>query len=168
MIVGLDADIRQLIAQEETLRFAAFNEADAWALGSAMRERAAAAQLPLVIHIQVAGRQLFYTALPGTTDDNREWVRRKINGVMRYHKSSYRIGRELALSGKALDLGRGVAPGEIAPHGGCFPIHIKGTGVVGTVTVSGIPQREDHTFVVESIAAFLGLDFAPLALASED
>ncbi|MFZ2100611.1 MAG: heme-binding protein, partial [Oricola sp.] len=106
-------------------------------------------------------------ALPGTSPDNGEWVRRKINVVTRLHKCSYRVGRELAASGGSLDQSRGVEPIDVAPHGGCFPIHIKGTGVVGTVTVSGIPQREDHRFVFESLCAFLGVDPAPIALGSE-
>lgn len=160
-------DIETLKRQEEALRFDRLSDEDAWALGSAMRQRAAEQGLPLVIDIRVAGRPLFYAALPGTTPDNPEWVRRKINVVMRYHKCSYRVGREIEASGKPLDEGRGVEPIEMAPHGGCFPIHIKGTGVVGTVTVSGIPQREDHRFVFESLCAFLGVDPAPLALGPE-
>ena len=160
-------DIETLKRQEEALRFDAFSEEDAWKLGSLMRERAAAKGLPLVIDIRIAGRPLFYTALPGTTPDNPDWVRRKINVVMRYHMSSYRKGRELAASGAVLDEGRGVLPIDMAPHGGCFPIHVRGTGIVGTVTVSGIPQREDHGFVFECLCEYLGVDPAGLALSPE-
>jgi len=160
-------DIETLKRQEAALRFAAFSEDDAWRLGSQMRGRAADAGLPLVIDIRVAGRRLFYAALPGTAPDNEEWVRRKINVVMRYHKSSYRVGRELAAKGETLDEDRGVAPVDMAPHGGCFPIHVEGVGVVGTVTVSGIPQREDHRFVFESLCGFLGIDPTPLSLGRE-
>ena len=162
------ADVIEILKrQEETLRFDAFSEEDAWALGSLMRQRAVDSGLPLVIDIRVAGRPLFYTALPGTTPDNPEWARRKVNVVMRYHKCSYRVSRELAASGGELDEARGVLPIDMAPHGGCFPIHIKGTGVVGTVTVSGIPQREDHGFVVDCLCAYLGIDPAPLALGED-
>ncbi|TDH35670.1 heme-degrading domain-containing protein [Pseudohoeflea suaedae] len=160
-------DIEALKRQEDVLRFDAFSEEDAWQLGALMRERALAKKLPLVIDIRVAGRPLFYTALPGTTPDNPDWVRRKINVVMRYHMSSYRMGRELAASGATLDEGRGVASIDMAPHGGCFPIHVRGTGIVGTVTVSGIPQREDHGFVVACLAEYLGVDGEAIALPSE-
>jgi uncharacterized protein (UPF0303 family) len=68
-----------------------------------MREKAVAKKLPLAIDIQVAGRTLFYAALAGTTPDNPNWVRRKINVVIRLHKCSYRVSREIALSGQALD-----------------------------------------------------------------
>ena len=161
-------DIEILKRQEETLRFDAFSDEDAWTLGSLMRERAVEKALPLVIDIRVAGRVLFYTALPGTAPDNPDWVRRKITVVMRYHMSSYRKGRELAASGSVLDEDRGGSPIDVAPHGGCFPIHLKGTGVVGTVTVSGIPQREDHGFVVACLCEYLGVDPAGIALPPEE
>ena len=86
---------------------------------------------------------------------------------MRLHKCSYRVSRENAQSGQALDELRGVNPIDVAPHGGCFPIHIIGTGIVGTVTVSGIPQREDHNFVAECLSQFLGVDYAQIALQPE-
>jgi uncharacterized protein (UPF0303 family) len=160
-------DIAQIKIQEERLRFAKFDEADAWALGSHMRAAAVAKKLPLVVDIRVAGRPLFYAALPGTSPDNAEWVRRKINVVMRLHKCSYRVSREIAQSGQQLDELRGLNPIDVAPHGGCFPIHIIGTGIVGTVTVSGIPQREDHNFVIASLCEFLGQPHDELALAKE-
>jgi uncharacterized protein (UPF0303 family) len=165
--VSLESDIERLKLQEQKLQFSKLDEADAWALGLAMREMAVAKKLPLVIDIRVAGRPLFYTALPGTSPDNAEWVRRKINVVMRLHECSYRVSRENAQSGQALDELRGVNPIDVAPHGGCFPIHIIGTGIVGTVTVSGIPQREDHNFVAESLSQFLGVDYAQIALQPE-
>jgi uncharacterized protein (UPF0303 family) len=87
---------------------------------------------------------------------------------MRYHKSSYRVGRELAASGTQLDEARGVLPIDHAPHGGCFPIHIEGTGVVGTITVSGLPQREDHRFVTECLCEFLHADPSALDIGAEN
>lgn len=160
----IETDIAQLKRQEELLQFDSFDEAVAWKLGSAMRGLAEKRKLPLVIDIQLAGRQLFFTALAGTSPDNAEWVRRKINVVMRYHRNSYLVGRELKLKGEALNEALGAAPIDYAPHGGCFPIRIRGSGVVGTITVSGIPQRQDHAFVAECLALHLGLAYKELAL----
>ena len=163
----LESDIAQIKTQEEKLRFARFDEADSWALGSLIREMSASRKLPMVVDIRVAGRSLFFAALPGASPDNAEWARRKINTVMRYHKSTYRISREITLSGQKLDESRGVLPIDIAAAGGGFPVHIIGTGVVGAMAVSGIPQREDHNLVVEALCQFLGIDPAGIALGSE-
>jgi uncharacterized protein (UPF0303 family) len=46
-------------------------------------------------------------------------------------------------------------PECFAAHGGAFPILLPKTGCVGVVAVSGLPQEDDHRFVVEQIEAFL-------------
>ena len=165
--MSIAEDIQKIVQQEQVLRFTRFSEEDAWTLGKQMRDAAVKAKLSLVMDIRSTGRKLFYAALPGTAPENQDWVERKINVVMRLHKSSYRVGRELALHGKVLDEDQGVLPIDYAPHGGSFPIHIIGVGVVGTATVSGAPQRDDHAFVVEQISLFLGKDAAALALGTE-
>lgn len=165
--MSLDSDIAQIARQEEALRFDRFNEDDAWALGGQMRAAALARGLPFVIDIRIGTRPLFFTALPGTSPDNSEWVRRKVNTVLRFHKSSYRVGREYQREGKPFDTSRGINPMDFAPAGGGFPIHVKGAGVVGVVTVSGVPQREDHGFVVEMLCAFLGIPHEGMALGPE-
>ena len=165
--MSLESDIAQLVVQEQRLRFDHCNEADAWALGSQMRAAAEIRNLPFVIDIRIGNRPLFFTALAGSTPENPDWVRRKVNTVMRFHKSSYRVGREYLLKGQAFDASRGLDPMDFAPAGGGFPIHIKGTGVVGCVTVSGVPQRGDHNFVAEMLCQFLGIDDPGMALGPE-
>lgn len=165
--MSLETDIAQITLQETALRFPKFDEADAWSLGNILHQHAMAKNLPMVLDIRIGNRPLFYFAMPGTTPENPDWVRRKYNTVMRFHKSSYRVGREHAHSGTKFDGTRGIDIMEFANNGGGFPIHIIGTGVVGAVTVSGIPQRDDHNFVTECIASFLKVNFAGIALGPE-
>lgn len=165
--MSLESDIAQLAVQEQKLQFEHFDEADAWALGSQMRAAAHGRNIPFVIDIRIGNRPLFYAALAGSTPDNPEWARRKSNSVMRFHKSTYRVGREYQLKGQAFDATRGIDPMNFAPAGGGFPIHVKGIGVIGSITVSGVPQRDDHNFVVEMICQFLGVDYKEIALGPE-
>jgi uncharacterized protein (UPF0303 family) len=160
-------DLRQLALQEERLRFAKFTEETAWELGTKLRALAGTRKLPIVIDIRLTNRQLFYSALAGSTPDNPDWVRRKSNVVFRYHKSSYRVGRELAAKKGTLDEHRGVSPLDYAPHGGSFPIHVERAGIIGAITVSGLPQREDHNLVVEVLAAVFDQPLEGLALVPE-
>jgi uncharacterized protein (UPF0303 family) len=156
-----DDDQQALIAslevQEEQLVFTGFSNADAWRLGSAMVTAAIERALPVTIDIRRHGQQLFHVALPGTTAENDSWIERKVNVVNRFAAASYLVGRRLGARGVALDEELGVEPRLFAAHGGAFPIRIRDVGVVGTVTVSGLPQADDHAFVTEMIGAFLGL-----------
>jgi uncharacterized protein (UPF0303 family) len=160
-------DLERLALQEQRLRFGEFTEETAWELGTKLRALAQARRLPIVIDIRLANRQLFHSALPGATPDNPEWVRRKSNVVLRFLKSSYRMGRELAAKNDTLDEHRGVSPLDYAPHGGSFPIHVEGAGVIGAITISGLPQRDDHNLVVEALASFLGQPLDDVALGPE-
>jgi uncharacterized protein (UPF0303 family) len=149
--------IAALEAQERRLVFSRFDNTDAWRLGRAMVAAAIERQLPVTIDIRRGGQQLFHVALPGTTAENDSWIERKVNVVNRFAAASYLVGRRLEARGTALDEELGVEPRLFAAHGGAFPVRIKDVGVVGTITVSGLPQADDHAFVTEMIAAFLGI-----------
>jgi uncharacterized protein (UPF0303 family) len=159
-------DIARLKQQEDVLRFASFSEEDAWNLGSAMRAMALARNLPLVMDIRIGIRPLFYAAMPRTTPENPDWVKRKINTVYRFEASSYRVALEYQGNGKAFDQSRGIDTMLYANAGGGFPLRIGGN-MVGAVTVSGVPQRDDHNFVAENLAAFLKVDYATVQLPIE-
>lgn len=155
MTEDLQLLIAQIQEQERELVFTRFDNADAWSLGSAMVAAATERSLPVTIDIRRHGQQLFHAALAGTAADNDVWIERKVNVVNRFGASSYLVGRRLAHRGAALDEQSGVEPLRYAAHGGAFPIRIVDVGVVGTVTVSGLPQAEDHAFVTEMIRVFL-------------
>jgi uncharacterized protein (UPF0303 family) len=143
----------EMVAQETRLVFDNFDEETAWALGVALRD--AAAGLPVAISIRRNGQRLFHTALPGASSDNDGWLARKSAVVDRYGRSSLRVGEEFRVGGGSFDTDSRLDPAEFAAHGGAFPILVRGTGCVGTVAVSGLPQFEDHRLVVETLEAFL-------------
>jgi uncharacterized protein (UPF0303 family) len=120
-----------------------------------------------VIDVRRFGQPLFYCALPGTSPDNAEWVRRKANVVARFHRSSYAVGLELQVKESNLTEKYALPAADYASHGGSFPVAVVGAGVVGSITVSGLPQRADHELVVEMLCEELGREYAGLRLPSQ-
>ena len=147
--------LKNLLEEEKTLQFTHFNEITAWQIGTQMVERAMRENLPITINITRGEHQLFHYSMPGTSADNDEWVKRKVRLVNRFGHSSFYMGQSLKHKGKTIEQSYLISESEFAAHGGCFPIIVKGTGMVGTITVSGLPQEEDHKLVVESIREFI-------------
>ncbi len=147
--------LSQLLQLEQELQFAKFNEAVAWQIGSQLVEQGRREKLPITIDITRGNHQLFHASLPGTSADNDEWVKRKVRLVYRFGHSSFYMGQLLKSKGKRIEEAYLISETEYAPHGGCFPVILKDTGVIGTITVSGLPQEEDHKLVVQTIRDFL-------------
>ena len=151
----MDDILKQLLQEEGELQFTHFNESTAWQLGTQMVEHALRENLPITINITRGQHQLFHYSMPGTAADNDEWVKRKVRLVNRFGHSSFYMGQLLKHKGKTIEQSYRISESEFAAHGGCFPIIVKGTGMVGTITVSGLPQEEDHKLVIQTLRDFL-------------
>ena len=144
-----------LLQEENELQFESFNEETAWQIGSQLVERAQRDGLPVVIDITHGTHQLFHASLSGTSPDNDEWVKRKARAVYRFGHSSLYMGELLKSRGQTIEKDYLIPEREIAPHGGSFPVIVRGTGIVGTITVSGLPSQDDHKLVVGAIRNYL-------------
>jgi len=151
----MEYDIDDLLSEERELVFPYFNEKTAWSIGSWLHATALTENLPVTIDITLAGRRLFHAALPGTAADNDAWIERKIRMVGRTGHSSFYTGVRLKNLGKTVEEAMLLPESEYAPHGGCFPIIIKNTGPVGTITISGLSQEDDHRLAVRGIRHYL-------------
>ncbi len=151
----MNEQLEELLGQEAELQFTAFSEETAWEVGSRFVQIARDENLPIAVDITMAGRQLFHASRPGAAADNDEWIKRKVRLVNRMGHSSYYLGRLLASQERTIEDAWLIPRSEYAPHGGCFPIILSGTGVVGTVTVSGLAQAEDHALVVRVLREFV-------------
>ena len=147
--------IAHIEEQEHRLVFTGFDNDDAWRLGNVLAELARARAAAVTIDIRRNGQQLFHLALPGTSADNDAWIQRKVRTVDRYGHSSYLVGLRFHAKGSTFEESSRLDPDSYAAHGGAFPITIAGTGPVGTVAVSGLPQADDHDLVVTALEAFL-------------
>ena len=154
----MDEILKQLLQEEQELQFARFNEDTAWQIGSLLVERSVSQNLPVTIDITRGDHQLFHASLRGTSADNDEWIKRKVRLVYRFGHSSFYMGQLLKSKGKRIEEVYLLSESLYAPHGGCFPIIVKDTGLVGTITVSGLPQEDDHKLVVQTIRDYLTLE----------
>ncbi len=154
----MDDILKQLLQEEQELQFTKFNEDTAWQLGSQLVERAVSEGLPVTIDITRGDHQLFQACLRGASADNDEWIKRKVRLVYRFGHSSFYMGQLLKSKGKRIEEAYLLSENLYAPHGGCFPVIVKDTGVIGTITISGLAQEDDHKLVVQAIRDFLALE----------
>ena len=161
--MSIATDLAEIQLQEQVLQFAAFSAETAWAVGCHLRAEALRQKAAMTFAIELAGRTLFYAATGFPPADQMEWIRRKRNVVMRFARSSYGVGLELEQQGKTLEQKYGLNVAEYATHGGGFPIVLHGTGCVGSVVASGLPQRADHAMVVNALAAALNVEVVRLS-----
>ncbi|MFF5056486.1 heme-degrading domain-containing protein [Micromonospora sp. NPDC000663] len=138
-----------LLREESELELAGLTETDAYELGVLAVTAAAQQRLPVSVGVWRAGRQLFHCGLPGSTADNDGWLRRKGRVVMRFEHSSLYMARLCQDKQTTLTEKFGLPASRYAAAGGAVPLRVRGTGVVGWFGVSGLPQLDDHRFVVD-------------------
>ena len=155
--MALDPTDDELRLQEQSLTFTSFTNDEAIGLGMKLIEAGRAESLPITVDVRRGDQQLFHAALAGTSADNDGWVERKVRLVKRVGMSSYRVGCQLRVSGRSLSEAMLLDEHDYAAHGGAFPIVVANVGLVGVVTVSGLPQREDHALVVRVLHEWLAV-----------
>ena len=163
--MSIETDLALIATQEAHLRFAAFDEDTAWTLGALLKTKAKALEAAVVIEVRLARETVFFFAMPGTAPANADWARRKRNTVELLNCSSYATGLALKAEQATLEDKMGLPTRDYACHGGSFPIVVTGVGCIGVVTVSGLPQRQDHALVVQALAELCGVAVHDLALA---
>ena len=122
--MSLEQDLAKIALQEQVLRFERFDEQTAWELGGRLHAAAEKRGAALAIDIFVGGHSVFACALPGTSPNNSNWVRRKRNTVLHFHRSSYGFGLQLERDKADLAGKFGLPVSDYAVHGGSFPIRL--------------------------------------------
>ena len=149
-------EIEDILKEEISLTFHKFDVDDAWNLGSLLRSEAINRGHSIAIEISLGEQRVFHTSLKGTSAHNNKWIERKKATVREWGCSSYLVGLRFPIFDPPYSL-------ETAPwmdvkrysgSGGCVPILISDSGLIGTVTVSGLRHDIDHAFVVEGLKKY--------------
>lgn len=144
-----------LLREEQQLQFDRFDDATARAVGAQLVARAERERKTVTIQVTRGDTVLFKQAMPGASPDHADWIRRKNNLVGRTGHSSFYTHNEVRQGGGDHDALPGLDMRDYAAHGGAFPVIVRGQGVVGTVTVSGLPGPDDHALVVAALKDYL-------------
>ncbi len=150
----MEFTLEELLAQEEQLQFNGFSHEAALKLGLTILDCAKeSGHGPVAVNVELNGTSLFLHLMEGTNQDNIAWIARKKRVVDRFHHSSLYMGMERKSKGE--DFNELLPKGEYQALGGSFPLIVKNVGVVGSVTVSGLPDRLDHKVCTDGIRRYL-------------
>jgi uncharacterized protein (UPF0303 family) len=147
-----DALLARVRAEEQELRFARFDHAAAWTLGSWLVTTGVERQHPIAISIRFGRQRVFHAALAGSSAENDGWLDRKIASVELFGTSSLAVGASFRARGRDFAASSGLDQTRYTDSGGAFPLNVGGL-VAGVVAVSGLTQLEDHDLVVEALRA---------------
>lgn len=149
-----DALLQPLLQEETDLQFSLFTNETAYKVGTSMIEKALLENKSIVVDIRKNGELLFYSRMEGTSSHNDEWVSWKNNVVHHFGHSSYYMHILMKSTGSTVKA-YGLDPDDYKAEGGAFPLRLEKDGIVGTITVSGLPGEEDHSMVVSVLKELL-------------
>jgi uncharacterized protein (UPF0303 family) len=162
--MAAEDDIRIIAGQEAALVFTSLDEDTAFAIGADAREAAKRLGRGIAVGVYLWDRTLFLGTTAGASDSNRRWAERKAGLTRLQMKSSYRVVLERGDKPRMMEPSWAMDIADYAIAGGAFPLTVKGIGVVGAVSVSGLSERQDHEVGRAAICRVLGLDPAKFAL----
>ncbi|WP_162551175.1 heme-degrading domain-containing protein [Paenibacillus tepidiphilus] len=144
-----------LLRQEQELQFTEFNNNTAIELGQLILAKAFAEGKQITVDIRKNGMTLFHAKMNDNGLGHDRWITRKINVAHHFEHSSYYIHVLMKSWNTTIQDNAFVDPLNYAAEGGCFPLIVKGAGMIGTITVSGLEGHEDHEMVVASLKKLL-------------
>ncbi|WP_256974913.1 heme-degrading domain-containing protein [Paenibacillus amylolyticus] len=147
--------LKEMKQEELESVFATFGSETALNLGLHLVEEAKRRSQAVTIDITLKGHRLFLHAMEGTHPDNEDWIRRKNNVVNHFSSSSWHTALRLRNENQTLEHNFNLPSSDYVLAGGAFPLILENEGQVGTITVSGLPDEEDHDLVTTGIRSFL-------------
>jgi len=145
-----------LLTLEEELQFTAFTSETALELGMTFIDLAKEHNKGGIgIKIERNRQVLFSHLMDGTMVENAFWYDRKKNVVDRYNHSSKFVEEMFKDMGTTFEASSLLDPASFQAVGGSFPLIIKNTGVVGSITVCGLTGELDHQICVDGIRTVL-------------
>ncbi|KAJ1306048.1 hypothetical protein OPQ81_010761 [Rhizoctonia solani] len=171
-----DAEIvQEVYEQEATLRFPSFNSNDAFNIGTIIRAKFLAKHLPSSAFKENSTISSIASTASSDEDQPPEWANRgiviSISTFTGHTLFACTVGAESEvtpdnwvwvegkrniLQAKTQESANLPFP-EYATHGGAFPVWLQNapSSPVAVIVVSGLPQRDDHMIIVETLREYI-------------
>ena len=144
----------QLINEEQILTLPSLDLTGALEIGEIAKLLAVLRKLPIAIQVRLDDWIIYHASLPGSMTENHWWIDRKARVVLLKHHST--MYERVFAEERGIDWHKenNLQNETHAIHGGALPL-ITDEGFKGILIISGLPQAEDHLFVVEVLTEFL-------------
>lgn len=148
--------------QEKLLRIDRFSGDFALEFGCLMAKRAKEKGVAIGISIRKIDGAVIFQYMPdgANTVNTDNWLRRKSGTVIAFEHSSLYMWAHEQATGQTVQY-NGFDPMNCVQRGGAFPLILKSGEFVGVAAVSGLAHYEDHQFIVDSLAEYLGAGEVP-------
>ena len=145
----------QLMKEKHFFTFSELTLEDALEIGEICKSLGDLRKLPIAVEVRLANWVVYHASLPGSTNENQDWLDRKARVVtLKEHSTMYeRVSAEE--HGVDWFIENNLSDETHAIHGGGLPLITKKEGFVGVLLISGLPQVEDHLLGVEVLTEFL-------------
>ena len=71
--------------------------------------------------------------------------------VKQFEESSLGVKKDFKEGNMSLEKTFGLNEKDFVVKGGSIPIFVKNAGMIATITVSGLPDEEDHRIIIEAL-----------------
>ena len=145
---------KQLLEEEQILKLPSLTNSDAVEIGEIATTLGKQKGLPIAIDVRIGDWVVFHASLEGSKPEHDWWINRKVAVVMLKQHST--MHERVSAEERGVDWYKenNLRDETHAIHGGALPL-ITNEGFKGILIISGLPQVEDHLFVVEVLTEFL-------------
>lgn len=120
-------------------------------MGLSILRMAKARNQVIAVEICRLGHTIFLFVDEGLTADNLNWLRRKANVAKRFEESSIGVKQDLVEQQMTLENTFGLDAKDFLAKGGAIPLFVKGAGMIGVITVSGLHDEQDHKIIIDAL-----------------
>ncbi|KYP15253.1 heme-binding protein [Flavihumibacter sp. CACIAM 22H1] len=133
------------------IELTSFNNSKALQMGLAIIDLAKKRKQVIGVEIARLNQPIFLYIDDDLPADKNHWLKRKANTARHFEESSLYVRYELEKKNRTLEAFFGLDEKDYVAKGGAIPLFVTGAGIIGTITVTGLPDTEDHQLIIDAL-----------------